>query len=76
MASMMGMSSSSMSQMSSSMMSLWSELLPGNDGELISDMVYDQYDLEAGRWPEAANELVLLCQTKTRSQMLLSMRLD
>ena len=58
MASMMGMSSSSMSQMSSSMMSLWSELLPGNDGELISDMVYDQYDLEAGRWPEAANELV------------------
>lgn len=60
MASMMGMSSSSMSQMSNSMMSLWSELLPGNDGELISDMVYDQYDLEAGRWPEAANELVLI----------------
>ena len=60
MASMMGMSSSSMTQMSSSMMSLWSELLPGNDGELISDMVYDQYDLEAGRWPEAANELVLI----------------
>lgn len=60
MASMMGMSSSSMSQMSSSMMSLWSELLPGNDGQLISDMVYDQYDLEAGRWPEAANEIVLI----------------
>ena len=60
MASMMGMSSSSMSQMSNSMMSLWSELLPGSDGELISDMVYDQYDLEAGRWPEAANELVLI----------------
>lgn len=60
MASMMGTSSSSMSQMSNSMMSLWSELLPGSDGELISDMVYDQYDLEAGRWPEAANELVLI----------------
>ena len=60
MASMMGMSSSSMSQMSNSMMSLWSELLPGSDGELISDMVYDQYDLEVGRWPEAANELVLI----------------
>ena len=60
MASMMGMSSSSMSQMSNSMMSLWSELLPGSDGELISDMVYDQYDREAGRWPEAANELVLI----------------
>ena len=60
MASMMGMSSSSMSQMSSSMMSLWSELLPGNDGELISDMVYDQYDLEAGRWPESADEIVLI----------------
>ena len=60
MSSMMGMSSSSMSQMSSSMMSLWSELLPGSNGELISDMVYDQYDLEAGRWPEAADELVLI----------------
>ena len=60
MASMMGMSSSSMSQMSSSMMSLWSELLPGNNGELISDMVYDQYDLEAGRWPESADEIVLI----------------
>ncbi len=60
MSSIMGMSSSSMSQMSSSMMSLWSELLPGNDGELISDMVYDQYDLEAGRWPESADEIVLI----------------
>lgn len=58
--SVMGMSSSSISQMSSSMMSLWSELLPGNDGELISDMVYDQYDLEAGRWPESADEIVLI----------------
>ncbi len=60
MSSIMGMSSSSMSQMSSSMMSLWSELLPGNDGELISDMVYAQYDLEAGRWPESADEIVLI----------------
>ncbi len=60
MSSIMGMSSSSMSQMSSSMMSLWSELLPGNNGELISDMVYAQYDLEAGRWPESADEIVLI----------------
>ena len=60
MSSMMGMSSSSMSQMSNSMMSLWSELLPGSNGELISDMVYDKYELEAGRWPEAADELVLI----------------
>ena len=57
---MMGMSNSSMAQMSNSMMSLWSELLPGTDGHMISDMVYDQYDLEAGRWPEAANEIVLI----------------
>lgn len=60
MASMMGMSSSAMSQMKNSMMSLWSELLPGSDGELISDMIYEQYDLEAGRWPESADELVLI----------------
>lgn len=41
-------------------MNLWSEMLPGTDGELISDLLYDQYDLVSGQWPEAANEVVLL----------------
>ncbi|MGM9662671.1 MAG: ATP-binding cassette domain-containing protein [Oscillospiraceae bacterium] len=41
-------------------MDLWSEILPGTDGELISDMVYEQYDLLAGAWPTAADEVVLI----------------
>ncbi len=41
-------------------MSLWSEMLPGTDGELISDLLYDQYILLAGSWPKNANEVVLI----------------
>lgn len=52
--------SSMSSQMGSSAMSLWEELLPGTDGALISDMIYDQYELTAGRWPEQKNEIVLI----------------
>jgi putative ABC transport system permease protein len=41
-------------------MGLWSEILPGTNGELISPMVHSQYQLLAGRWPEKAEELVLV----------------
>ena len=41
-------------------MGLWSEMLPGTDGALISDMVYDQYILLAGSWPAAPEEVVLI----------------
>ncbi len=40
--------------------SIFSEIMPGRDGELISDSVYSQYDVVDGRWPEAANEIVLV----------------
>lgn len=43
-----------------SMMDTWSELLPGTDGALISELLYEQYDLVAGQWPTQANELVLI----------------
>lgn len=39
---------------------LWEEFISGSDGNLISDMVYEQYDLVSGKWPEAANEVVLI----------------
>lgn len=41
-------------------MNLWSEMLPGTNGELISDLLYDQYDLVSGKWPEKADEVVLI----------------
>lgn len=42
------------------MLNKWSEILPGTNGELISDMIYDQYDVIAGKMPSAANEIVLV----------------
>ena len=40
--------------------SVFSELMPGKDGELINASVLSQYDLIDGRWPEHANELILV----------------
>ena len=67
---MMGESSSSMSMMnmgsSFSSVDVWCEMLPGDpakDGEeqaLISDMIYEQYDLVSGNWPTQANQVVLV----------------
>ena len=39
---------------------LWQEILPGEDGELINDLLYKQYDVIKGSWPTAYNEIVLV----------------
>ena len=50
------------SSMGSTMMAsdVWAEMLPGTNGELISDIVYEQYDLVYGNWPTKASEVVLI----------------
>ena len=40
--------------------SIFSEIMPGKNGELINPTVYDQYDLVSGKWPEKADELILV----------------
>jgi len=41
--------------------SLWQEMLPGNNGELLNPLIYEQYELiDGGRWPSAYNEIVLV----------------
>ena len=60
---MMSMRDNMMSSMSSGAMagmSLWSEMLSGRNGETISPLVKNQYDLIYGRWPEEYNEVVLV----------------
>ncbi len=37
----------------------WQQILPGRDGELVNELLYDQYDVIAGRWPQSYNEIVL-----------------
>ena len=59
--------SNPMAQMMSSRMGsmgLWSEILPGNNGEMISDMVYSQYRVLAGSWPQRDDEIVLVVDSR------------
>ena len=48
------------SSMGGGSMVLWQEILPGDDGALISPMLGDQYDLVYGSWPNDYNEVVLV----------------
>ena len=41
-------------------LSIFSELMPGKNGELINKTVLEQYELVDGKWPENAGELVLV----------------
>ena len=50
---------SSYSDSMSSGFSLWKELLPGEKGEAVNDVLKDQYELLAGRWPAAYDEIIL-----------------
>ncbi len=72
MAEMMGMDMSSMmsaptggggimSMMSAgSTVTMWQEMLPGNNGEPISELLEKQYDVIYGQWPKEYNEVVLV----------------
>ena len=56
----MGMDTmASMSPMGSSIR-LFQEMLPGEDGKLVSDMLVNQYDLVYGSWPNAYDQIVLV----------------
>lgn len=39
---------------------VWQEMLPGKDGELISPLFDEQYELVYGSYPQAYNEIVLI----------------
>lgn len=66
MSSMLEMREETMSSMSSMMssssmgMSLWQEMLSGDDGEIINDVLKRQYDVVYGKWPENYDEIVLI----------------
>ncbi|MDO4454861.1 MAG: FtsX-like permease family protein [Eubacteriales bacterium] len=57
----LGIDSSSMLSAGTGMnMNLWQEMLPGKDGETVSDLLKNQYDLVYGEWPEEYDEIVLV----------------
>lgn len=58
----MGKSSSSLASISpmGSSAVLWQEMLPGENGRLVNDMLEKQYDVIYGSWPTEYNEVVLV----------------
>lgn len=56
------MTSSSAASMQVSMMGLdiWEELLPAEDGEPVNELLYNQYDLVYGSWPQNYDEVVVV----------------
>ena len=56
MSSMTGMSS----MMGGGMMTLWQELLPGDDGAPVNELLTRQYDLVYGAWPSSYDQVVLV----------------
>lgn len=49
----------SASSMMTSSMALWKELLPGDNGKLVNDVIEKQYDLIYGSWPTRYDEIIL-----------------
>lgn len=47
------------SSIMTSSMDLWKELIPGNDGKAVNDVIEKQYDLVYGRWPSNYDEIIL-----------------
>lgn len=46
--------------MGGSSMNLWQELLPGDNGKPINDLLKKQYDVVYGSWPNSYDEIVLV----------------
>ena len=48
------------STMGSMGLKIWSEILSAKDGEGLNQLIYDQYDLVYGEWPEDKSDIVLI----------------
>jgi len=53
-------SSSPMMSMGAGSMRLWQEMLSGDDGKLVNDLLENQYDMIYGSWPNSYDEIVLV----------------
>lgn len=67
-----GTDTSAFSAMGFGSYDLFQEMLPNQNGEGISPLIYDQYDMIHGHWPENENEIVLLVNERNEvSDMVL-----
>ena len=51
---------SPMNSMTTMSVNLWQEILTGNDGAPVNDLLYEQYDMIYGSWPNSYDEIVLV----------------
>lgn len=51
---------SNLTSTGTSQLVVWQEMLPGENGELINDLIPKQYDLLYGEWPKNYDEVVLI----------------
>lgn len=58
------MYSAAMNRMNST--SVWTELISGANGEVVSPMLKEQYDLVCGSWPTEANEIILVIDSNNQ----------
>jgi len=56
----------SMMMGSGNMLNTWEELISGRDGEAVNDLLKNQYEVIAGKWPESYNEIVLITNHKNQ----------
>ncbi len=50
----------SMFSLSQNTMGFWQEMLPGEDGSPVSDIIMKQYDLVYGSWPNSYDEIMIV----------------
>ena len=68
----MGFETSSSTLSNFMQINAWQELLPGMDGEPVNDLMKEQYDVVAGRWPESYDEVVVNISSRNElSDMML-----
>ena len=58
--SMFGEQATAMMGMGGSSMNLWQELLPGENGNPVNDLLKKQYDVVYGSWPNSYDEIMLV----------------
>ncbi len=70
--SMMGFETSSSTLSNFMQINAWQEMLEGMNGEIVNDLLKEQNDLVAGRWPENYDEVVVVVSDKNElSDMML-----
>lgn len=68
----MGFSTTSSTLSNFVQVNAWQEMLKGMDGEPVNDLMKEQYDVVAGRWPENYDEIVVVISERNEiSDMML-----